>query len=644
MEIENVSLKIEAVPPPAATLINSLSCCNKENLAILCDFNQVIVLNTEIKKEPPVFHISKTITIPRGESIECTCWSPDGRILAVAGRKLHLFSVVDGFQEVAVCDLYYVCKDISMCCKKDDRLDKYLIALAGPNGVEIHTCTMDREHHYLMSDDTISLHVELPIAMLKYSCDGQYLGVAAMDGHFGIWKVQDQMEEHKDFWFLHLRTLRITSIDFSEDAKKVAVSCWDGSYYVFQLNQEVGKFQWKTVRYNLNSPVEKVTGVLPGTLVCWSHQDRYFSLCNPTDKGSVVYVYCVVSARVQQITVCSGNDYVKGLTVKKIDGKEYIVYFTKKRKLGLVKITPGMERMPSQQEHWETLMESVSGTVSYNNSVTSPILRIEYNNLFKQCVDNFETDNTNCSTSTDNTCSDDIVKLNIVLPKKIADVSQRIVQRKSDKERNSLPKYEVLLSSNAVVFLSGLAAHVYLFVSKQWKSIVFRKKTLKVILCSGDWLVYITTDRTLCMYNLTNDSLKKYQSPITVNNLLDDITMVASTTRLYCVLLDIDRQGNGHTLQIEFSESIQVKRQSVCLPFMRENSDYGRTEVVLIGGLLVFHQWNSQSSTASHQYHVVIPGLSLHRSFQLNEQMEFTKFCDFYSEQLCHLQNLVKTY
>ena len=37
-----------------------------------------------------------------------------------------------------------------------------------------------------------------------------------------------------EFWYIHLKTVRITSIEFSHDSSMVAVTGWDGCWHLFR--------------------------------------------------------------------------------------------------------------------------------------------------------------------------------------------------------------------------------------------------------------------------------------------------------------------------------------------------------------------------------------------------------------------------
>lgn len=37
-----------------------------------------------------------------------------------------------------------------------------------------------------------------------------------------------------EFWYIHLKTVRITSIEFSHDSSMVAVTGWDGCWHLYR--------------------------------------------------------------------------------------------------------------------------------------------------------------------------------------------------------------------------------------------------------------------------------------------------------------------------------------------------------------------------------------------------------------------------
>ncbi|XP_070578552.1 uncharacterized protein [Ptychodera flava] len=676
MELESLKTRVDQLAPPAALLINTLRCSNKSKVAVLSDFNLVLTLDVDLGEDHTEVEIARILELPRQDSLTCVSWSPDGKLLAAVGRKVHLYLVSKDYEEVALLDLYYIAKDIDICHYYGNPNGTYFIIIAGPNGVEMHTCILENDKCSVV--DVLSLHIELPIAHIRCSSNGKYLAVAAMDGHFGIWKMNEKMEEHKDFWYIHLKTLRITSIEFSEDNEKVAVSCWDGSFYVFQMVPKEDKFEWTSVEYNLNSSIEKVDGTVPGTLVSWSHHDKYFCLCNPTKAGTHIYVYCVETGTVQQSTVCGSSDYVKGFTVVQINGHDCLAYFTKDRKFGFLSIKPKQEGQlfnsaTPQKEcsivpaagSLEELLTNDYGTVRYTHCSSDPRLHVQLFDSFLNIVREFEAEhepsselnrnNVNKSESGNQLCNDchdssvelrdnDVREMHLEVSNKVSRICQQISQTNQHEDRTEFPlEYSIILSHDAVGFLSSLTARLYLFEKQEWKPIIFRKEVLRSFLCSGHWLVYLNSENNLCAFNLTNGCLRKCESAISLANKMDDIIIAASATQCYFVIFDINSTGAGLSLEVEFTETMHVTKRGVCLPFLSKSANHREVRSSLIGQLVIVQATSFPSSTSGEgnsMYHVIVPGLGIYRSFQAEEGLTLPQFCSLHSQDLRQLQRL----
>ncbi|XP_077865748.1 uncharacterized protein LOC102805012 [Saccoglossus kowalevskii] len=652
--MDNVVLRVEDVPPPAARLINVLCCSNKRNVTVLCDFNTVCITAILTKDGANTITVIKKLVLEKGEHAECTSWSPDGKVLVIAGRKLHVFNAQNDFKKMATCVLYYSAKDVSVSLLPGQLENhQYCIAVAGPNGVEIYKYIMIDDWCQIADDDVVPLHVELPIATLKYSSNSKYLAVAAMDGHFGVWKTDaEPMEEHKDFWFLHLKTLRITNIAFSEDSCKVGVSCWDGSFYVFQLVFGGDTYKWEPIKYHVNSPVEKVSGILPATLITWSHCDQYFSLCNSSDSGSTIYTFNIAMSTVITTVVCASDDNIKGIAVTQVNEEDCLVYITKNKKLGFLRLKSEprcTERIPLMEvnNEWTNITNSAHVKLFYCDNSKQPVLKIKYCNAFLEWIQEFEGIG-KCGSCHDAETSKIIPglpsqedkaveQLNIKLSRKVANVCEGVVKRKSENTQSeNTVRYEVITSAQAVGFLGVRSAHIYLMSTKSWRSVVFRSEVVKGCLCGGQWLVYITNDSVLSAHNLLESRRGQYHSEVTIDNPLS-VVIVSSLTKPHCVMLDLDTHGSGYISEIQIAETLQVSRTQIYLPFM-ERATFTIVSSILLGQLIVLHQ---SSTEKSHDYcHVVVPGVGLYKSFPVEADQTMKTFCEQNKVELSKFQNL----
>eukprot|EP01135_Chromosphaera_perkinsii_P011548 Nk52_evm6s2438 gene=Nk52_evmTU6s2438 len=165
-------------------------------------------------------------------------------------------------------------------------LEGYLVSLCGPNGVEFYqfrpalpptspnesissNTSMEGSFVSEASDifsslflqiemDVMPLHESLSVCVVQLSPSLSYLGLGAMDGHFGVWEIEasglapsiveqpvmvsSQFRELcSNFWVERLKVSQITCIDFSSDECMVVVGSWDYCLFVFQ--REAGEFR-----------------------------------------------------------------------------------------------------------------------------------------------------------------------------------------------------------------------------------------------------------------------------------------------------------------------------------------------------------------------------------------------------------------
>jgi len=249
----------------------------------------------------------KRLRFSKGELLEGHAWSSDDEIFAVAGCKIYLFKVCQGFTSLHTIPLYYLPKDISLILAGCPSLHKvYSLAVAGPNGVELYQ--MEISDNFKMGSSS-SLHSDLAIPLVKFSPDEHYLAVAALDGHFGIWTVSSLEMDQKEFWYIHLKTVRITSMEFSPDSTMVAVAGWEGSWHLYRKIVQDDKVTWE--KFHFSASVDRVSGDLPGSFISWSPDNRFVRLTQCSDKTSCLSTFDTQTSVTTDIPL---DGIVKGIT------------------------------------------------------------------------------------------------------------------------------------------------------------------------------------------------------------------------------------------------------------------------------------------------------------------------------------------
>lgn len=271
-----VSVSVNGALEPASP---SLQNCIKYSstgkyFSVLCDFGTVLIL--ELKELGDSFQavITKKLSFSKGELLEGHAWSTDDEIFAVAGYRIHLCKVSEDFLIFHTIPLYYLPKDISIILRDFSSSDEiYHLAVAGPNGVELYQ--MELTDNFKIGA-SLSVHPDLAIALVEFSPDKQSLAVAAFDGHFGIWTVSSLYADQKEFWYIHLKTVRITSMEFSHDSSMVAVTGWEGCWHLYKKAVQDGRLTWIEFEHGIS--IDKVSGDLPGCFVSWSPDSRFMRL------------------------------------------------------------------------------------------------------------------------------------------------------------------------------------------------------------------------------------------------------------------------------------------------------------------------------------------------------------------------------
>ncbi|XP_067030021.1 uncharacterized protein [Acropora muricata] len=295
-------------------------------LSFLCDFGSVSVGELKETSNKLTFTAIKKLRFGKGELLEGHAWSSDDQVFAVAGCKIYLFQVFKQFSRLHAICLYYIPKDISLILQQEcSSIDKlYCLAVAGPNGVELHSLEIGDNIETRVSS---SLHADLAIALVEFSFDKEHLAVAALDGHFGVWSTASLETDQKEFWFVHLKTVRITSIEFSPDSQMVAVACWEGSWYSYQKTLDGGRISWMEVHHE--ESIAKVSGDLPGSFISWSSDSRFIrTSCSQESKVRLSTFDTLTSVT----TVNLLDEIVKGLVSFRGSSAYYSLCFSRSRR------------------------------------------------------------------------------------------------------------------------------------------------------------------------------------------------------------------------------------------------------------------------------------------------------------------------
>ncbi|KAL9953442.1 hypothetical protein ACROYT_G040863 [Oculina patagonica] len=364
-----VSVGFDGILEPASpSLQNCIKFSSSGRLfSVLCDFGVVCICElTEIGDSFKVVLV-KRLAYSKGELLEGHAWSSDDQIFAVAGCKIYLSKVCQGFSSLYTIPLYHMPKDISLILSDCSSVQKvYSLAVAGPNGVELYQ--MELADSFKMGCSS-SLHSDLAIALVEFSPDKQYLAVAALDGHFGIWTVSSLDTDQKEFWYVHLKTVRITSMEFSPDSSMVAVAGWEGSWHVYRKTVQNERLTWK--EFHHGTSIDRVSGDLPGSLISWSPDNRFVRITQCDDKISCLSMFDT------QTSVTTGiplDGIVKGIASSRQMSGDYSLCFLRSKQCFAVKwpITqPASVKTTSSHEQETRLLfqESLEGSLLVERSV-----------------------------------------------------------------------------------------------------------------------------------------------------------------------------------------------------------------------------------------------------------------------------------
>ena len=65
-----------------------------------------------------------------------------------------------------------------------------------------------------------------------------------------------------EFWYVHLKTVRITSMEFSPDSSMVAVAGWEGSWHSYRKVRMMELRSWSFQPFNLSMAIHRWTCIL----------------------------------------------------------------------------------------------------------------------------------------------------------------------------------------------------------------------------------------------------------------------------------------------------------------------------------------------------------------------------------------------
>ncbi|XP_031568271.1 uncharacterized protein LOC116302976 [Actinia tenebrosa] len=328
-------------------------------LSLLCDFGEAIIIKIEESNISTSLQgiIYKKLEHGNGETLEGQSWSPDDGIYAVLGNKAYLYQVHNDFSLFHAIPLYYIPKDIAISTTLTGEPKtqlKYKTVIAGPNGVEMYDLEVNNSS--IIVKQGLHLHADLAIVLVDFSPDLQYLAVAALDCHFGIWNVQSLEGEKKDFWYKHLSTVRITNMAFSHDSQSIAVACWDGVCYIYTKSQPSTQesktsCQWIQCNHILQSSGERVCGLLTGSLVCWAPDSMSVRFSFANEEGSWLNTLDVKDGKSWTEKIAEKGVEVKGINTLSCQAGDFSVCYLSSQQLLLSRWAFKDKKVISSKNH-----------------------------------------------------------------------------------------------------------------------------------------------------------------------------------------------------------------------------------------------------------------------------------------------------
>ncbi|EDO32368.1 predicted protein [Nematostella vectensis] len=658
VEINEIEIR-GSIESPSSTLHNCIMFSNNYRyLSAICDFGIAIIAEIEGKKWDEISY-DENQALPRQRR-------DIGSTGMVTGRQAS----TRGFVAIHRIDLYYIPKDITFAMFPDGEAAKYRTAIAGPNGVELKDIELLENSNSLKMSDVSPLHADLAIILVEFSPDGNLLAVAALDCHFGIWNI---CGDRKDFWYVHISTVRITSIAFAPDSESIAVACWDGACFCYTKASDGDRAQWVessidgTVQ-EVKSSGDKFSGVLPGCLACWTMDNSTTSFSVLTEEGSWIKTtnYKNQSCQIQKI---SGRaDHIKGMRTFRDPRGEVTVCMLSSKKMLQIKRINQTDRAHKGKEE-VLLVENVLGSLWLIRDFHGAP-----NSMFKLITPDAETisaikhfDET-CLAGMNSPNKEPKTKIKTVAEssrnifttteesvKKINQASlgagvtyfscplePSLLLGNSEEPLTSPKDATVLVSlSHVVIVRRNVVAYVYSREKDQWRALLLDEEVTCCCVTQGRYLV--TCSSVVQFWSLgTLDLVSATPLPkLCVNPRL---VAVGSVTQPVVQVVDVDGFGEGDTLTFRltdnFTTSVQV--QPISVPSLSPNALGMRAPCCFVGGLLVVRSdtCRESSSSTAHAWSVIRPELGVRRDFMEKREVSVAEFVVKHRNDLMRLDLL----
>ena len=300
-------------------------------------------------------------------------------------------------------------EDVSFGLVNNSVSPTYLLSVCGSNGVEFYRFTGNGKHSEMskgktslfasifleMETNIMPLHDSLSICNICSSPSMSYLAVAAVDGHFGVWRMGSITERERrlndgsfvnifsDFWFERLNILQVSCVDFSFKENFVAVGTWEHSCFVFQ---NLGKCEddgnkWGKVLEIKLLPETDNNNVMESSLMLCFHPSDENILVHSTLGNKLILRHFTevgtnhILAEVNMNRSCDGNTlYVKGLGFNMVSESDVydILYLDCESRLACVTL---------QNCHYEQCM-----TVILKNDTSTVVLQKEMKSLRSELI------------------------------------------------------------------------------------------------------------------------------------------------------------------------------------------------------------------------------------------------------------------
>lgn len=232
---------------PAAALSDGIVQPCAEGLSVVCDgaSSQLVVMNVmaSLQVRSSTALQSYAVALPAEDEILGHRWHGGGQLLFLhSNRKLFVFSrgdaPFDGMRLIDTVETHAGIRSVSTATFDG----AVLYCVCGTAGVEIYEHAQGDEadgrpgrRSALLDGLPVCILQDFAIVESALSADGSLLAVAAMDGHLGIWRMEDLLAGSRDAaWHGLVEGDRVTSLAFSRCGRQLAAACWDGSVLVLR--------------------------------------------------------------------------------------------------------------------------------------------------------------------------------------------------------------------------------------------------------------------------------------------------------------------------------------------------------------------------------------------------------------------------